>query len=44
VQVKPILAAATIILKALGKFDEGDLKAGSGYLYISIVGPAIFYT
>ncbi|KAF8528401.1 DUF300-domain-containing protein [Hysterangium stoloniferum] len=36
VQVKPILAAATIILKALGKFDEGNLKAGSGYLYISI--------
>ncbi|KIJ56379.1 hypothetical protein M422DRAFT_23657 [Sphaerobolus stellatus SS14] len=37
VQVKPILAMATIILKAVGKYDEGDLKAGSGYLYISIV-------
>lgn len=37
VQVKPLLAAVTIFLKALGKYDEGDLKAGSGYLYVSIV-------
>ncbi|KAF8584333.1 DUF300-domain-containing protein [Ramaria rubella] len=37
VQVKPVLAVATIILKAVGKFDEGDLKAGSGYLYISVI-------
>ncbi|KAI0309821.1 organic solute transporter Ostalpha-domain-containing protein [Amylostereum chailletii] len=37
VQVKPILAIASIILKAVGKFNEGDLRADSGYLYISIV-------
>lgn len=37
VQLKPILALATVILKAVGKYNEGDLRAGSGYLYISIV-------
>ncbi|KAJ7757267.1 DUF300-domain-containing protein [Mycena maculata] len=37
VQVKPILAVATLVLKALGKFNEGNLSATSGYLYISIV-------
>ncbi|KAI0777429.1 organic solute transporter Ostalpha-domain-containing protein [Trametes elegans] len=37
VQVKPILALATVILKAVGKYNEGDLRAGSGYLYVSIV-------
>ncbi|KIK63485.1 hypothetical protein GYMLUDRAFT_57673 [Collybiopsis luxurians FD-317 M1] len=37
VQVKPILAIATMILKACGKFNEGDLRARSGYLYVSIV-------
>lgn len=37
VQVKPILAVATLILKAAGKFNEGDLRADSGYLYISII-------
>ncbi|KAF9456225.1 organic solute transporter Ostalpha-domain-containing protein [Collybia nuda] len=37
VQVKPILAAATLILKACGKFNEGDFRANSGYLYVSIV-------
>ena len=37
VQLKPILAIATIALKALGKYNEGDLAAGSGYLYVSIV-------
>ncbi|TBU57283.1 organic solute transporter Ostalpha-domain-containing protein [Dichomitus squalens] len=37
VQLKPLLAIATIVLKALGKYNEGDLAAGSGYLYISIV-------
>ncbi|KZT71206.1 DUF300-domain-containing protein [Daedalea quercina L-15889] len=37
VQVKPILAAITIILKLVGKFNEGDLRASSGYLYVSIV-------
>ncbi|KAF9068532.1 organic solute transporter Ostalpha-domain-containing protein [Rhodocollybia butyracea] len=37
VQVKPILAVVTMILKACGKFNEGDLRAKSGYLYVSIV-------
>ena len=37
VQVKPILALAIVILKAAGKYNEGDLRANSGYLYVSIV-------
>lgn len=37
VQVKPVLAAATLILKAVGKYNEGDFRANSGYLYVSIV-------
>ncbi|KAJ3712762.1 DUF300 domain-containing protein [Lentinula guzmanii] len=37
VQVKPILAIATMALKACGKFNEGDLRANSGYLYVSII-------
>ncbi|RDX49431.1 DUF300-domain-containing protein [Lentinus brumalis] len=37
VQLKPILALATVILKLLGKYNEGDLRANSGYLYVSIV-------
>lgn len=37
VQVKPVLALITIITKALGKYNEGDLRANSGYLYVSIV-------
>ena len=36
-QVKPALAAATLILKVLGKYNEGDFRANSGYLYISII-------
>ena len=37
VQVKPVLAAATLILKFTGKYNEGDFRANSGYLYISII-------
>lgn len=37
VQVKPIIAVVTIILKALDKYHEGDFRLDSGYLYISIV-------
>lgn len=37
VQVKPILALVTIVLKLLGKFNEGDLRANSGYLYVSVI-------
>ncbi|PFH47496.1 hypothetical protein AMATHDRAFT_151933 [Amanita thiersii Skay4041] len=37
VQIKPILAATTLILKACGKYNEGDFRANSGYLYVSII-------
>ena len=37
VQLKPLLAAVTLILKACGKYNEGDFRANSGYLYISII-------
>ncbi|KAF5353742.1 hypothetical protein D9758_008638 [Tetrapyrgos nigripes] len=37
VQVKPVLAIATMVLKATGKYNEGNLAAGSGYLYVSII-------
>ncbi|KDR79314.1 hypothetical protein GALMADRAFT_208731 [Galerina marginata CBS 339.88] len=37
VQIKPLLAATTLILKAVGKYNEGDFRANSGYLYVSIV-------
>lgn len=32
-----MLAVVTLILKALGKFNEGDFRANSGYLYVSII-------
>ncbi|KAJ7256174.1 organic solute transporter Ostalpha-domain-containing protein [Mycena haematopus] len=37
VQVKPVLAVVTLILKAFGKYNEGTFRSNSGYLYISIV-------
>ncbi|KZV62240.1 DUF300-domain-containing protein [Peniophora sp. CONT] len=37
VYVKPCLALASLILKYVGKYNEGDLRANSGYLYVSIV-------
>jgi hypothetical protein len=37
VQVKPVLAIATLILKATGNYNEGQFRADAGYLYISIV-------
>ncbi|KAH7338471.1 organic solute transporter Ostalpha-domain-containing protein [Rhizoctonia solani] len=37
VQVKPILAAVTLILKALGKYREGAFRVDAGYLYVSII-------
>ncbi|KAJ7301772.1 DUF300 domain-containing protein [Mycena albidolilacea] len=37
VQVKPILAVVTMLLKALGKYNEGTFRADSGYLYVSLV-------
>lgn len=35
--MKPLLAITTLILKATGKYNEGDFQANSGYLYISII-------
>ncbi|KAF9223062.1 DUF300-domain-containing protein [Gyrodon lividus] len=37
VQVKPLLAFASLIMKATGTYHEGDFRARSGYLYVSIV-------
>ena len=37
VQIKPILAVTTVVLKALGIYNEGNFRATSGYLYVSIV-------
>ncbi|KAG2030760.1 organic solute transporter Ostalpha-domain-containing protein [Suillus americanus] len=37
VQVKPVLAVASLIMKATGTYHEGDFRARSGYLYVSIV-------
>ncbi len=36
VQLKPMLAIATVVLKALGKYRDGDLSSDSGYTYIAI--------
>ncbi|KAG9042160.1 hypothetical protein FS837_011225 [Tulasnella sp. UAMH 9824] len=37
VYVKPVLAAVTLILKAGGVYNEGNLTASSGYLWVSVV-------
>lgn len=37
VQIKPILAVSTIILKSIGRYEEGALEAGNGYTYVSTV-------
>ncbi|CAO1621747.1 unnamed protein product [Sympodiomycopsis kandeliae] len=37
VQIKPILAISTVILKSIGRYEEGELKANNGYTYISTV-------
>lgn len=37
VQIKPILALVTLILKATNKYKEGDFRADAGYLYVSII-------
>ncbi|KAJ7689328.1 organic solute transporter Ostalpha-domain-containing protein [Mycena rosella] len=37
VQVKPVLAVVTLILKACGKYNEGSFSSNSGYLYVSVV-------
>lgn len=35
--MKPILTAATLLLKATGTYKEGELSWSAGYLYISFV-------
>lgn len=35
--LKPILGIATIIMKATGAYDEGDLSLASGYLWVTIL-------
>lgn len=37
VYVKPVLAAVTLILKASGVYNEGNLTAASGYLWVSVI-------
>ncbi|KAH7890549.1 DUF300-domain-containing protein [Phlebopus sp. FC_14] len=37
VQVKPLLALASLTMKATGTYNEGDFRARSGYLYVSII-------
>ncbi|KIY50468.1 DUF300-domain-containing protein, partial [Fistulina hepatica ATCC 64428] len=37
VQVKPVLAVVTLVLKACNKYNDGDLRANSGYLYVSLI-------
>ncbi|KAJ7195993.1 DUF300 domain-containing protein [Mycena rebaudengoi] len=37
IDVKPVLAVATLILKSFGVYNEGTLRANSGYLYVSVV-------
>lgn len=34
--VKPIMAVATIVLQALGKYHDGDFSIHSGYLYVTL--------
>ncbi|GAA6005875.1 hypothetical protein JCM10207_007260 [Rhodosporidiobolus poonsookiae] len=36
VQLKPFLAALTVVLKATGTYDDGHLAKDSGYTYVSI--------
>ncbi|SPO28938.1 uncharacterized protein UTRI_05015_B [Ustilago trichophora] len=35
VQVKPVLAVATLILKAAGKYEEGKISLTNGYTWVS---------
>ncbi|KAH9991944.1 organic solute transporter Ostalpha-domain-containing protein [Russula compacta] len=37
VQVKPFLAIASLALKTSGKYNEGEFRVDSGYLYITII-------
>lgn len=37
VQIKPVLAVITIVLKATGTYADGQLKASAGYTYVSLV-------
>lgn len=35
VQIKPILAVITVVLKSIGKYDDGKLAWGNGYTWVS---------
>uniref|UniRef100_A0A8D1UK89 Transmembrane protein 184A n=1 Tax=Sus scrofa TaxID=9823 RepID=A0A8D1UK89_PIG len=35
--VKPVMAAATIVLQAFGKYHDGDFNIHSGYLYVTLI-------
>ncbi|SPO47344.1 uncharacterized protein PSANT_05032 [Moesziomyces antarcticus] len=35
VQVKPVLAVATLLLKAAGKYEEGKISVSNGYTWVS---------
>ncbi|KIM23098.1 hypothetical protein M408DRAFT_11734 [Serendipita vermifera MAFF 305830] len=37
VQIKPVLAVVTLILKATNTYREGDFRTDAGYLYVSII-------
>ncbi|XP_055984392.1 transmembrane protein 184A [Sorex fumeus] len=34
--VKPVMAVATIVLQALGRYHDGDFSIHSGYLYVTL--------
>jgi Organic solute transporter Ostalpha len=36
VQIKPILAILTVVLKSLGKYDDGKLAWDNGYTWVSV--------
>ena len=35
VQIKPILAIITVVLKSLGKYEEGKISPSNGYTWVS---------
>ena len=37
VQIKPVLAAVTLVLKATGNYGDGDFRSDKGYLYVTVV-------
>lgn len=37
VQLKPILALVTLVLKLAGKYGDGQFESNTGYTYVSVV-------